>query len=78
MPVTLASGLPRLVTRPPSSGSLPVYTIGMVLVAALPLPTGLPNRYPAYPYIARAHIELIDELPAERAGLLSLADSAKA
>jgi hypothetical protein len=50
----------------------------MVLVAALPLPTGLPNRYPAYPYIARAHIELIDELPAERAGLLSLADSAKA
>jgi len=45
----------------------------MVLVAALPLPTGLPNLY-----IARAHIELIDELPAERAGLPSLADGAKA
>jgi hypothetical protein len=43
------------------------------LCSPLLLPTGLPNLY-----IARAHIELIDEPPAERPGLLSLADGAKA
>jgi hypothetical protein len=43
------------------------------LCSPLLLPTGLPNLY-----IAQAHIELIDEPPAERAALLSLADGAKA
>jgi len=50
-----------------------VRRAGARLCSPLPLPTGLPNLY-----IARAHIELIDELPAQRAELLSLADGAKA